>query len=88
MAETTVIHTIPSETTISEDITTVLDDLRVFYHNNRDLCLIVGAVATAVLLNRSILRRELKRLSFSAEFYPFDMIDDDTVSESLAYLGE
>lgn len=82
MSETHVIHTLPAETTVSEDLGSLYSDYRLFYHRNRDVVIIVGAIGVALLINRAILRRELRRLNFTAEFFPFnptDYLDEETL---------
>lgn len=76
-----VIHTIPSEVSISADIQNLFDDTKAFVHRNRDLCIIIGVIGITVVLNRSMLRRELRRLQFTAEFFPYDSIDYDALEE-------
>lgn len=82
MSETHVIHTIPADTTVSEDLGAVYLDYKQFYHRNRDVIIIVGAIGVALLINRAILRRELRRLNFTAEFFPYDptdFLDEETI---------
>lgn len=81
MSETHVIHTLPAETTVTEDLVTLYDDARTFYHRNRDVIIIVSVIGVSLIINRAILRRELRRLNFTAEFFPYDptdMLDEDT----------
>lgn len=71
----TEIHTVPADTTISEDLTSVFDDAKRFYDENKGVVLVIGAIAVSILINRSILRRELRRLNFTAEFFPYDEME-------------
>lgn len=74
MSEAT-IHTLPSETTITEDLSRLGDDTKRFFARNRNTAIVVLAIGTAILINRSILRRELRRLNFSVDVFPYDMGD-------------
>lgn len=86
MSETHVIHTLPAETTVSEDLQSVYVDYKRFYHRNRDVLIVVGAIGVALLINRAILRRELRRLNFTAEFFPYEPTDylDEEMLDAMA----
>lgn len=71
MTEATV-HALPAETTITEDVSNLMTDLKRYFHRNGDAFLMLGLTAASLLANRAILRRELKRLSFNIELYPDD----------------
>lgn len=75
MTEATM-RTVPAETSITEDMRTLLDDTRAFYHRNRDVIVIVGAIGISLLISRSIIRRELKRLNFTIDVYPGTGVDE------------
>lgn len=75
MAEA-VVHTVPSETTFVEDASTIGQDFRRYFHRNGDAFLAISLTLGAILLNRMILRRELKRLSFNVEIFPDDVWGD------------
>lgn len=75
----------PSETTIVEDVHNIIDDTRSFVHRNRDVLLVIGAVGISMFIIRGILRKELKRLSFNVEVFPFDQFDSD---EYAAYTND
>lgn len=69
MTEATM-RTVPAETSITEDMRTLLDDARTFYHRNRDVIVIMGGLGVSLLIARSMMRRELKRLNFTIDVYP------------------
>lgn len=71
-----VMRTVPAETSITEDVKTLVDDARAFVHRNRDVLIVVSALGVSLLINRAIMRRELKRLNFTIDVYPSDGFDE------------
>lgn len=77
MAEA-IVHPVPSETTIIEDTRDLASTMKRFYYNNREVVLITTVIGVALLINRRMLRKELKRLNFEVEvFGDFDHSDVD-----------
>lgn len=71
-------HGVPSETTVLEDTRDLARSMRLFYANNREIVLITTVIGLSILVNRRMLRKELKRLNFSIEvFGDFDPNDTD-----------
>lgn len=64
MAELNV-HPIPSSTSITEDLTSVVGEANSFIRRNQDVVIVCVAIGVALLLGRTIVRRELKHINFS-----------------------
>lgn len=75
MTEAT-IHPIPSETTVHEDVSTLAQDFKRYFHRNGDAFLMLTLTTVGIMMNRVILRRELRRLSFNVEIFPDDAWGD------------
>lgn len=57
---------IPRRTTIKQ-----------FFRRNQDTLLILGAIAASVWVTRMLIRRDIKNINFTAEFYPDWMYDEE-----------
>lgn len=75
-----VMHAVPAETSITEDVRTLYDDTRTFVYRHRDVIIVVTAIGVSLLISRTIIRRELKRLNFSVDIYPGDGFDEYDLS--------
>lgn len=72
------VHPVPSETTLVDDTRDLATTLHRFYRRNREVVLITTVIGASLVLNRRMLRRELKRLNFVVEvFGDFDTNNED-----------
>lgn len=67
-----IIHPVPSETTVTEDASSLFGHLRRYFHRNGDAFLALTLAGVAIVINRAVLRHELKRLTFNVEIFPDD----------------
>lgn len=77
MAEA-LVQTVPSHTTVTEDLHSVVGDANSFIRRNQDVVVVCVAIGVALLLGRAIIRRELKHIKFSInlpESFPEDLAD-------------
>lgn len=61
-----------ASTTVSEDARDLIQDVRKFYERNHVCITVTTVLFFSVLLNRSVFRRELKRLRFAVELIAED----------------
>jgi hypothetical protein len=50
-------------------------DYKRLYDENRELFIIACMLGATILINRAILRREIVRINFSADFFPYEDVD-------------
>lgn len=68
------VHVIPAETNLSEDVDSIFNHLRKFSRDHRDVLVILGGIAVSQLVVRAMFRRELTRLRFNVEVFPFNHV--------------
>lgn len=82
MAEA-IVHPIPSSTTVAEDLTSVVGEANSFIRRNQDVVIVCVAIGVALLLGRTIVRRELKHIQFNINIPDFlpdglgDIVDNE-----------
>lgn len=69
-----VVHTVPAETNIVEEAHTALDHLRMFASRNRDTLILLSGMFLSQFVCRAMFRRELTRLHFNVEVFPYENI--------------
>lgn len=69
-----IVHTIPGESNINEEVHTAVDHLRMFISRNRDVLIVLTGLAVSQYLVRSMFRRELTRLRFNVEVFPYEAL--------------
>lgn len=62
---------------VGEDHVHRFGQAKVWLRNNREHILVIAGVVGSLWLNRLIMRKDLKRLNFTAEFYPDWMFDGE-----------
>lgn len=70
------IHPVPSDTTVVEDATSLFGHFKRYFHRNGDAFLAMTLTGVAILINRAVLRHELRRLTFNVEIFPDDAWGD------------
>lgn len=65
MATEAIIQPIPSSTTVTEDLTSFVSETNSFIRRNQDVVIVCVAIGVALLLGRTIIRRELKHINFT-----------------------
>lgn len=71
-----IMHPVPSETTVTQEVSSLSTEMRRYFHRNGDAFLMIALSVGAMFVNRLILRRELKRLQFQVEIFPDDSWGD------------
>lgn len=77
MAEA-IVQPIPSSTTVTEDLTSFVSETNSFIRRNQDVVVVVVAIGVALLLGRTIIRRELKHIKFNINLpdsFPEELAD-------------
>lgn len=67
-----VLHPVPSETHVREDLSHIYSDYRRFITRNRDVIITSLISLGALFVQRAMLRQELRRLNFAVEIFPED----------------
>lgn len=70
-------HPVPAETTIVDDSRTLLRSIVYFYDRNRVVLAVTGVIAVSLLVNRAMMRRELRHLNFAIDIYPDGSVGED-----------
>lgn len=76
---------------VEDDGTTLLDDARNLVKNHKTAFVVIGIIGVGLLLNRAMIRRELKHINFSFERAPdFDsdyqlVIDDEITRRGMSW---
>lgn len=50
---------------------------KMFLRRNQELIIVLTAIAASVWVTRALVRKDIKNINFTAEFYPDWMYDDD-----------
>lgn len=75
---------------VEEDGTTLLDDVRAVIRNNKTVFIIAGVIGVGLLINRAMIKREIKHINFTFE-RPIDFdtdwndIVDDEVTRGVSW---
>ncbi len=69
-----VAHIIPNNSNAVEDAHTFLDHLRKFAQKNRDVLTVLTGIGVSMYVSRSMFRRELTRLQFNVEVFPYEQL--------------
>ncbi len=68
-------------TTVTVDDKSTMTSVTQFLKNNKTTIGVVLVGVAVVLTNRLVIRKELRSINFSAEFWPDDFVDSDYVSD-------